>query len=477
MDKQRKETILWLVSCVLVSVATLFAGRYLYFLHGLPRLYFATPLLVCSAVLLYAFLFRRRGFTLRDELRSSWPLLLLALMDAGYLIIAYCLARVLHWENLPSPRWWLNILFAVLASYAAFLLGRVNIGRRRALIANFLAVFLAISLLFGAFQYLQYAGYSNPVAGAIHVLNVGTAKLYGMWEWNASEVGIRVAGINTDPVAFMFPAMVGVAWVFGVSDVRWRRILIGILSLGIIFLSGSRGALIVTGVMSIVYLVRRVAQSRKKESVGQSDRRKWVWFGLGLLLVILVAVIVFWVFGSNGLVLRLRSIADDVSRNGVTLTTIDTALSGRLTVWRLAFQSIAQHPFGTWHPLGNLSGTTLFGSDITYWHAHNDLLQRWVIGGPLLSAVLVLMFVWMYIRWKQDRLHPVATDFGLYFFLVVVLSGLTESVFFDKAFLVLGFFVLGILTQSPCAAGAVDEDRRDVLPPMKEDVTDVYGTT
>jgi hypothetical protein len=370
----------------------------------------------------------------KAEFKSAWPLIVLIICDIAYYLIVFLFVRDTGLDKLAHPRWWINIIITVCSLFAAYVLGRLNRGRSNSAIASFLIVLIGISFIFGFLQYVHYLGWSNPVALWLEQFNAHTKTLYGVWEWTPFETGVRVSGLNTNPVSFVFPALIGLAWVCSVDALYWQRIGITFFSLGIILLSGSRSALVVAVILGAVFFLRSIYPHKKRNT----DKKKLSLLIVSVIFCLSVLVAVF--FPGNNLIMRIRKAGTSVATQGVSSSNLDSLSSGRITAWHLALQTIKHHPLGTWRPLGNITGTMSGGVQVNYWHAHNDLINRYLSGGPLLFIPLVIFLFWLFrFRERADM-----RSFGLYFLLVVGLFGVFDTVFFDKPHAVLGLFLLGV---------------------------------
>jgi O-antigen ligase len=90
-----------------------------------------------------------------------------------------------------------------------------------------------------------------------------------------------------------------------------------------------------------------------------------------------------------------------------------STLSGREVQWSQAIALIRAHPLGSGHP---------FGAWYTAQHAHNDILERLVWGGPLMMLAYLAALTWIiaFVR------TPAAPRLGLLLGVMMLVAGLTD---------------------------------------------------
>ena len=456
MGSKKKQVIWWIISLFTLALVMLVPQRYLYFLHGVPRILFACPFLV--AVALAAWIWCScTGRISRDWLslwKRCWPLIALTAFDVAFLIFAYLTSKTNPLVTfLPPGRWWANYLFVILAAPAAFFLGYTNrtMGSKRFGIA--LLVILGFAFIIAAAEYLNLSGYQNPIGQWLLYFNKETRHLYGVWKW-LPPGPVRAQGLATGPLFFAFPAAIGMCWALSVRGIKGIRIAILLIGLVSIMLSGSRAALL--GIVLILML--SVALQIKKQTFRawfRAHRKILIGMGAGLIaLVIVFSLVGKGTFQSLDRSVETVTVAVNDTKTEVTgKAETDSSqeasdiTSGRIALWRTVVSLIIKHPLGTGQPVYSMLKRA---------YAHNDLLDRMVTGGPISVLIYCSVLFWFLFALKTPR----APYFGLYAGLLILIVGMFEGLFSHVACLPPVWFISGMLVSKEWLTGKVAFTRK-----------------
>ena len=451
LREKRSYRAFWVVSALAVGLVMVMPGRYLFFLHGLPRLQFACPLLIAVAAVAWLWC-AVTGRISRDWFAAAkrcWPVVALTLFDLAFLVFAYLTRKANPLvETLPPGRWWANYFLLTLSMPAALLLGVVNrkAGNRKIGIA--LLVILGVAFVVAAAEYLHLSGHHNIIGGWLLNLNTKTGHLYPVWQWAPPEA-VRAQGLNSNPNCFAFVAAIGACWAVASRGMRSLRMSVLLLSIGCILISGTRSVLFSLLCVGAVFVIIQL----RAHTFGS-----WLRTHRSLLLItvggILILAATFAVTGGG--------VFPSVSRSVDTVTTLATEseaktsdntqassdiTSGRTVRWKNALISIIHHPLGTGQPYPLTTRQA---------HAHNDILNRLMTGGPLSALLYCAVLFWFLFCLAT----PEAPRFGVYIGIFMLVTGLIDSLFVNYPFVQPVLFIAGVLASKDWLTGKIAFTRK-----------------
>ena len=432
-----RSIVLMVLSLVVMGFVILMPTRFLpWFTAGFPIRFAPALLIVFSLAATLALLLSGgapNGATMKARIVRSWPVIAMTVIDLAFLAHAFLGRGQPDLVATMRLRYWLFVGMSMLtlpASYYAGLLCR-SLGDRR--LGVFLAVVTGISFAVGLAEYLQLLGYRNLIAEWLAELNRIHATGLSMWKIQPGEP-LRAQGLETYPALYAFPALITVSWALASKSSRRLRVSVLLFSLGIIALSGSRTVLV-----AALLIVTLWAASRVREL----GLRVWLRrYGAALLLVLVVAVIAMPLVLSapadmQGVVGRMADSVEDLEEAAGPDTTVTDVLGGvtneRTMVWENAFREIREHPLGTGFPY-RFSVTAAP-------HAHSDLLERLVWGGPLMLGGFLVLLFWLMFCIET----PSAPVFGVLAGVAILVTAMGEIVTMEWSLPAIALFIAGAL--------------------------------
>lgn len=392
----------------------------------------AGPLLITCTLCAYMYstYFEQAQFQWRTWFKQYYPIVLFVVCNLIFVAVGLFFR---HGDGLRSLGWlwWVNYIFVLCMIPAALVLGRLNWRVSDSTIGIFLLALSTVSFSFGLFEYLGFLGWSNPVGAFLAHLNEITARVYSVWQKTPIEPP-RAQGLETYPALFGYMGAVVGCWALSSKTRLALRVSVGTLGLGIVVLSGAR-AVFLAGIslLCVVLIVRIVDQG-----FAVWFKRNGVAFIAGFLLVGgLFAAAIIVPASSFGPFARtadsVKTLSSAVGDEDFSRSALKTISNGRDTLWRKALSQIKHHPFGTGHPFAVVTKGP---------HAHNDLLNLWVWGGPILAATYIFMIAWIMFFLPTPQLP----HFGLYVGTLALTMGLTEVVFAQHALMIVPLFIMAV---------------------------------
>jgi len=325
---------------------------------------------------------------------------------------------------------------------AALFLGIINrsAGNRRIGIA--LLIILGVDFVVATAEYLQLSGYHNVIGQWLLNFNTKTGRLYPLWQWVPPEP-VRAQGLNSNPNCFAFIAAIGACWAIAARGMRSLRMSVFLLSIGCILISGTRSVLFSLLCVGVVFVIIQIRAH---------TFRSWIRTHRSLLLITIGGILLlFAAFAVAG-----GGVFPGVSRSVDTVTTLATeseattssaqasadVTSGRIVRWKHALTSIIHHPLGTGQPYPLTTKQA---------HAHNDILNRLMTGGPLSALLYCAVLFWFLFCLAT----PEAPRFGLYIGVFMLVTGLIDSLFVNYPFIQPVLFIAGVLASKEWLMGKV----------------------
>jgi O-antigen ligase len=181
---------------------------------------------------------------------------------------------------------------------------------------------------------------------------------------------------------------------------------------------------------------------------------------ISLLIVGILAATLFVSVGGGGTAKRLVETVSTATEGSTESTASSSTparseaselTTGRTDLWIYSLRTIKKHPFGTGQPFKAIKKRN---------HAHNDILNRLVTGGPLSLFCYLALIFWLLFCVTT----PAAERFGFNVGIVTFVVGLLDGVIVIAAWVPLAFFILGMLVSPEWLYGKVPFLRNRAVP-------------
>jgi hypothetical protein len=414
-----------------MGLSVLFSSRPLFFIHGIPRIYFIAPLVIVYTftLLIVGLLVFKRKYPIVKIVQESWPVFLFFTLVVAWLLHAFILRDSPIVTSTRSDRWWFNYIAYMIAVPFAFVLGMWNRHTSNSRVAQFLVVIFGIFSLLGVAEYLHLSGLPNWLGRTILWVNRQGPATYLPWEWTPGEP-VRTSVFMFNPNLYGFMGLFPAAWAIGVQGNPTARIILCLESTVMVFMSGSRLAAIVLMILLAYYLLWI---ARRRGFIGIQN-----FISEHKLQIIIVSVIIVilavasWHLLGGGISGRLATDLRDLD-TGVLASSegINELSSGRFDLWRSAMRLIRQYPLGSGFIFAQFN-------DIS--QAHNDFLSLYLLGGPVLTASWLVLAFWIFHFSARKDAQYLGVSLGIMSFC----SGLFDGVFVHYTYLYLLFFLIGL---------------------------------
>ncbi|MDP2703735.1 MAG: O-antigen ligase family protein [bacterium] len=231
----------------------------------------------------------------------------------------------------------------------------------------------------------------------------------------------------------------------------WEYVATGamICAIAVIFMTGTRGAILglgVGGVASLMYIFGANVRKREKH-----EKRKAI--GAGVALFLLVAGTLFFITTKEAPAWKIIPNVERISgllRNGIE----GTSAEDRLTVWRMSYEAWKERPIFGWGPENYLPVFVKYfnprldrGMESWFDRSHNNLIDIAVMQGTFGLVVYVGFMgtiVWFVVRRKEEGLLAKARPYllgGLVAYIVQNLFLFDQPLSYLHLMLIAGFFV------------------------------------
>ncbi len=200
----------------------------------------------------------------------------------------------------------------------------------------------------------------------------------------------------------------------------WKYIALGAIALAIalVFMTGTRGAILGIGIGGVASLVYIFGANIKKEE--RYERRKAI--GVGIALSLLVAAALFFITTKEAPAWKVIPNVERIS--GLLSKGIEgTSAEDRLTIWRMSYEAWKERPIFGWGPENYLPVFVKYfnprldrGMESWFDRSHNNLIDIAVMQG-IFGLVVYVGFmgtiVWFAVRRKQEGLLAKARPYLL----------------------------------------------------------------
>ncbi|MCL2525476.1 MAG: O-antigen ligase family protein [Coriobacteriia bacterium] len=449
-----------MLSFVSIVVLMVIPQRHLFFLSGAPRLFFAAPLVVFIAGLLVAYAIKERELfrQVTKLFRTNIPLIAFLSFNILFVVVSYIVINGLTVADVSIglQRWWINFFLTQLSVLCAWYIGtRISVlGNKKLGIALVVALGGMLTLALG--EYFHLGGFHNPIGAWIGRVNDISLTLHSVYIWNEAEP-VRAQGLAHYPSLYAFTALIAFCWALASKKLVLLRSAVVVMSVFLCFLTGTRTAFFAFALVLMAFII---LLAKRGELVSWFKINYKTFLIVNALIVVLIGGVGVFV-QSNNVVRNIPSSSESIPEESVTsyveqpksdyevqldqLTSyekrvflfVDEFTSGRGDLWFQALERIASEPLGSWQP----SGFLLDGNG----HAHNEVLNRWITGGPVAVALYLWFLVWL--LWKPRS--KMAPFFPKLLAIALLSFGLFEVVFDQAVFAPIALFVLGYVTTIP----------------------------
>ena len=446
----KRESIAIIVSLVVVVLSVFFALERLTAVNQIFSLnipdhnFIFLPTLLVTVFAIFVLMFQRYFYSnplsLRDELRHAWPLFIYFVFALGVLIFSYFNSESTM-ASYHFPRgWFLNLAILTLSAPVAYLFGALNRRASKKYLGYALATIVAAGVITGLGELFANLGFANFISDFLDWWKHTISTSPSFWVWGGIE-SMRISGFTFNPNYLGYIACICLAWsLTSLQSSKSLRLSILSGSLFMIFLSGSRGSLVIAIVLCVIfaYLSRDAIRDRLKKLIHRVRLKRLSPLTVAIVTVPTIGVlgIIVYVIPNFGFFGRFSDVAGTISSLITSpRETLSLLLSGRGSKWLYVLQTIGAHPWGV----------GLMPQQLVRISLHNSFLGSWLSGGPALFASLLVFLSWM-LRLKGSK-ELVYLPFMLGIF-TIIHSAIDIGVP-DGAILSFSFFILGCASAAP----------------------------
>lgn len=403
--------VLWL-GALSVTVTTIMATRLGVALGGRP-VYLVTT--IALALLTLAFMYAENPALAEKCLRRLWPVLLFTAVTLATILIAKVRTPP-YLRLLPNPLAPLSWTGAAILGYA--------VAKRRVFPLVVAAASVWVSLAAAALDLMNRSGLTTWLGMAY----AAWSRSVGAWQPAAGE-GFRAIGLDIDPNVFGLIGTVALVFAISLRGSPKSRAAIALGATLVLAASGSRTAAVAAVLAFAAWFVPSVGhwgglRERARELVPALA-------GVALAVVLVVAGAVA-TGHTPDLLGRLQASGNSLE-SGIggqnVAGSLDSATSGRFTIWSNAWPWVQRYPLGAFLPPELLGGRSI----------HNEYLERELMGGPISLGVFLLLLWWLFVRVRPAQ----APAFGPAMSVAYGAAAFTIGVSMQGPFAAMGFYFIG----------------------------------